>query len=256
LKTLLVIPTYNDSERLSRFLPQILSALPPHFHTLIFDDGSHEGEKTKLEAVFEENQPLWAKRNKPLELKTRKENCGKGASIQEGWSLHPDSDLFGFVDADGAVGGPEILRAEQWIRESPYEALFGSRVQMLHRTIKRSLKRHISSRVFATIVHLISNSNAYDTQCGLKFLKKTAYEKIHPHFQSKRFAFDVELTLLLQHFGIPSAELPIDWEDVPGSKVHLFRDSLLMAKEVFQIHKRVQKIPKDASPTPPPKKGS
>jgi len=37
-------------------------------------------------------------------------------------------------------------------------------------------------------------------------------------------------------------EFPVDWRDVPGSKVNLLRDSWRMAREVFRIRRRVDGI--------------
>lgn len=244
MKTLLVIPTYNDSQRLSEFLPTLLEKLPSHFEALVYDDGSCPQEKKALQELYQTSVPEWEASKKTLRLQTRTTNIGKGASIQEGWQTHcPKTDLLGFADADGAVSAQEILRAEEWLRQSPAEALFGSRISMMGRNIKRSTKRHISSRVFALLVNSIGKIGAYDTQCGLKLLKKNAYEQVSPHFHSKRFAFDVELALLLNHLKIPTCEFPVDWADIPGSKINLLKDSLKMAREVLEIKKRVDKIP-------------
>jgi hypothetical protein len=102
---------------------------------------------------------------------------------------------------------------------------------------------------------LVSNLGgvpAYDTQCGLKFLKADAYKKIAPFLQCQGFAFDVELCLLLRKFGYSISEFPVDWRDVPGSKVSLIRDSWRMALEVGRIVKRVGKLDTRFSKPPSP----
>jgi hypothetical protein len=113
---------------------------------------------------------------------------------------------------------------------------------MLGRIVERSLKRHLSGRVFATLVSIVGRVPAYDTQCGLKILRRSAFEKIRPHQQTIGFAFDVELCLLLRKFGCRIIEFPVDWSDIPGSKVNLLRDSTRMAREVFKIRHRVDGI--------------
>jgi dolichyl-phosphate beta-glucosyltransferase len=143
------------------------------------------------------------------------------------------------------VCAKEILRAEESFRDEcdkGFSALFGSRVKMLGRTVERSLKRHLSGRIFATLVSNLGGVPAYDTQCGLKFLKADAYRKIAPFMQCQSFAFDVELCLLLRKFGCPILEFPVDWSDIPGSKVRLVRDGLRMALEVIRIRRRVDAI--------------
>jgi hypothetical protein len=35
-------------------------------------------------------------------------------------------------------------------------------------------------------------------------------------------------------------EFPVDWHDVPGSKVHLLRDSFRMGREILRIRNRLR----------------
>jgi hypothetical protein len=113
---------------------------------------------------------------------------------------------------------------------------------MLGRSIQRRVIRHYTGRIFATLVSTVAQVPAYDTQCGLKILTASAFERISPFAQSLGFAFDVELLLLLLKTGQRVVEFPIDWEDVAGSKVHLLRDSTRMAREVFHIRRRVEAL--------------
>jgi glycosyltransferase involved in cell wall biosynthesis len=243
LKTHLAIPHYNDTERLESCLEALQRGLPERFSILVSDDGSTPHEREGLEALIHAVQqkqsgggpvfldPLFTLRN-----------TGKGGAILRGWDHAGDADLLAFADADGAVSASEILRAENFFRSpeaATIDALFASRVKMLGRTVERSLKRHLSGRVFATLVSIVGRVPAYDTQCGLKILRRSAFEKIRPHQQTIGFAFDVELCLLLRKFGCRIIELPVDWSDIPGSKVSLLRDSSRMAREVFKIRHRV-----------------
>ena len=113
---------------------------------------------------------------------------------------------------------------------------------MMGRSIQRSLYRHLTGRIFATLVSEIGGIPAYDTQCGFKILKTEAYQKIRPYLETLGFAFDVELALLLNKLGKRIIEFPIDWHDVPGSKVSMIRDSISMALEVLKIRDRVRAI--------------
>jgi hypothetical protein len=162
--------------------------------------------------------------------------------VLRGWDVAAGAEVLAFADADGAVGVDEIVRAEVSFRSGDYDALFANRVKMLGRSVERSLKRHLSGRVFATLVSNVAQVQAYDTQCGLKMLRRAAFEKIRPHQETVGFAFDVELCLLLLKFGFRVIEFPVDWRDVPGSKVSLVRDSWRMAREVFRIRRRVEGI--------------
>lgn len=249
-KTLLVIPHYNDADRLEPFLKNLVEVLPSHFSILVSDDGSASGQRERLNQVIGKyTSPGSANGPSILPPLFVENNTGKGGAVRRGWDYGLGGEvcefsLLAFADADGAVSATEIVRAERHVRQNDQQidALFGSRVKMLGRTVTRSLKRHLSGRIFATLVSWLGNVPAYDTQCGLKILKTDTYRKIRLRMQTLGFAFDVELCLLLQAAGIRMIEFPIDWHDVPGSKVRLIRDSILMGIEVVRISRCVKSI--------------
>jgi glycosyltransferase involved in cell wall biosynthesis len=242
MKTTLVIPNYNDASRLGPFLGDLSRELPGHFEILVSDDGSRPEEREALRRVVRDALAGWSGAAILLDPLFVDKNTGKGGAVMRGWDAAVEADLVAFADADGAVGAGEIVRAEAYFRETDYDALFATRVKMLGRRVERSLKRHLSGRVFATLVSNVARIPAYDTQCGLKILRRGALEKIRPYQETVGFAFDVELCLLLLKFGFRVIEFPVDWRDVPGSKVSLLRDSWRMAREVFRIRRRVEGI--------------
>jgi dolichyl-phosphate beta-glucosyltransferase len=244
-RTILVIPLYNDTERLEPFLKDLARILPPHFSILVSDDGSTAIQQKRLHQIIDRYAPESAKGGPTiLPPGIVSVNSGKGAAVRRGWDYGEAHGFMflAFADADGAVSAKELAHAEQHIRNNhqQIDALFGSRVKMLGRSVTRSLKRHLSGRIFATLVSLLGNLPAYDTQCGLKILKAESYRGIQSLLQTPGFAFDVELCFLLQKSGCRVSEFPVDWHDVPGSKVSLLRDPLRMAFEVAKISRRVK----------------
>jgi dolichyl-phosphate beta-glucosyltransferase len=240
-RTLLVIPHFRDTARFEPFLDQLMAVLPSSFAVLVSDDGSGPTEVKRLRSLISR------KRVSPgqdaltlLDPLLHECNTGKGAAVIRGWQVGREYSLLAFADADGAVSASEILRAEQYFRsQGGYDALLGSRIKMLGRSIRRNPLRHVSGRIFATLVSLVSGLPAYDTQCGFKILTQQAFERVHPHLVSSGFAFDVELCLLLLKTGQVVVEFPLDWSDVPGSKLRLLPDSIKMATEVFRIRRRI-----------------
>ena len=244
-RTLLVIPHYRDSDRLRPFLRELIAGLPARFSILVSEDGSGEEEASCLRALLKEaSATAPAEGPELLPPLMHQPNTGKGGAVIRGWDQGREGfSLLAFADADGAVGVSEILRAEARMREPDApQALFGSRIKMLGRTIRRSLRRHLAGRVFATLVSMAAGVPAYDTQCGLKILTPEAFRAVRPFLQSRGFAFDVELLLLLRKKGFSVHEFPVDWEDVSGSKVSLLRDSVRMAAEVFRIRHRIARL--------------
>ena len=245
IHTLLTIPNYKDSKRLVAFLEGLIQSLPDHYSILVSDDGSGESEIRKLKAIIQDLQKnSLAGGPVILDPLLHSPNTGKGGAVIRGWSRGAEYSLLAFADADGAVSPEEILRAEISMRtvNKDVDALFGSRVKMLGRIIQRTPVRHITGRVFATLVSLVSGLGAYDTQCGLKIIRTEAFQKIKPHLKCVGFAFDVEVCMLLLKTGHSVVEFPVDWRDIDGSKVNLLKDSIKMGLEVFKIRRRVSKI--------------
>lgn len=240
----LVIPSFNDAERLTRFLPNLCATLreaPLRVFVQVVDDGSAPAELAALAELIARVQSEFPGLQPLISLP---QNQGKGAAILRGWEAATDADWLGFVDADGAVSEREVRRLIEALgaHPDPRITLFASRVKMRGRTVQRSMKRHLLGRLFATLVGVALDPGVYDSQCGGKFVSRAAYTCLAPWFQEKQFAFDIELLALLNHFNFPVEEVPVDWFDVPGSKVHLLRDSLRMACAVRSIRARLRKM--------------
>jgi hypothetical protein len=108
--------------------------------------------------------------------------------------------------------------------------VFGARVRLLGRSVRRSPIRHYLGRAFSTAASLALGVGVYDTQCGSKLFR--ASREIMSLFQtpfSSRWIFDVEIVARLaaarRGTGRPQVdelvyEFPLhEWRDVAGSKV-------------------------------------
>jgi dolichyl-phosphate beta-glucosyltransferase len=232
MRCLLVIPAFRESERLPPFLRELLATV--RCDVLVVDDGSgppHAGRVRDLAASL-----ACANLLPPVCLGR---NLGKGGAIRAGWEKCAGYDWLGFVDADGAVSPAEVRRVlELAAGADSVDALFGSRVKMLGRRIERSAVRHCIGRIFASIVAATITPEVYDSQCGLKFIRTAAYDRIAPMLREDGFAFDVELLAALLDSGARVVEVPIDWSDQPGSKVSLLGDSLRMLRAVRRIQRQ------------------
>jgi dolichyl-phosphate beta-glucosyltransferase len=109
---------------------------------------------------------------------------------------------------------------------------------MLGACVDRRVIRHYTGRVFATWVAFLTGVGSYDSQCGLKVIRSLAFAAIEDNLRETRFVFDVELALLLLQRGFKIREVPINWREVPGSKVSLLKDSIRMFSGILRIRKR------------------
>ena len=232
----LVVPAYRESRRLPHFLPHLAETLIERFPSAriqVVDDGSGPEEQAETSRQIGSLRKKFSNLLQPLLLP---HNVGKGGAILAAWDKNPGLDYLAFVDADGAISPDEVCRLASLLPASGTErALFASRIRMLGRKVDRKYIRHYVGRLFATCIGGLLNAEVYDSQCGLKFIPATAYSRIRPWLEGRRFAFDLELLATLRHIACPIEEVPIHWHDVAGSKVSLGRDSVRMLCSAWSI---------------------
>lgn len=239
---LLAIPAYNEGQRLGPYLDQLLPALGQAalgVDVLVVDDGSRPEEAGAMRRAVDgmrERHPF-------LRPMLRVEpNQGKGGAVYAAWRQEREAVWLAFVDADGAIPPSEVVRLVRLVADSgdPGLCAMAARVKMLGRDVRRHLHRHLIGRVFATLVHLLTGTGAYDTQCGFKIVPRERFARLGPRLRETRYCFDVELICQLERDGARIVEVPIDWYDKPGSKVRLGRDSLDMALALLRIRRRLR----------------
>jgi cellulose synthase/poly-beta-1,6-N-acetylglucosamine synthase-like glycosyltransferase len=159
---------------------------------------------------------------------------GKGGALIEGLKLASLGNLIGYVDADGAT--PPQAFHELVKRMDEADCVIGSRWvpgAVLHQ--EQSRKRQVASRIFHMFVQCLFWMNIRDTQCGAKVMRREAVEKIHSNLRIADMAFDINLLYSLKHAGYRILEVPTEWTDQAGSKVTLFRTSLVMLLSAIRI---------------------
>lgn len=243
----LVVPCYHESARCGKFLSDLRDATgstPWKVTIQVVDDGSGPEEARALAEVVEGTRSGMGGFHfaEPLLLP---HNLGKGGAVYAGWNTAPPSATWlGFIDADGATPARELQRMVETAAAAhdAVDGLLASRVKMLGRTVHRTAKRHIVGRVYATLSSVLTGFSVYDSQCGCKIFRAACIRKIQPHLTETGFGFDMELLTLLSRAGARLVEFPVDWEDIPGSKVRLFRDSVRMFASLWRLRAKLRKL--------------
>lgn len=235
----LVVPCFHESSRIGAFLPELCAQMDAlgGVCVVVVEDGSSPEEQARMTTLIDGWRKRYACLRPGLLLA---KNVGKGGAVYEGWRNAVGADWLGFVDADGSCPPDEVARLIRLAREqaTPQVALIASRIRMLGRKVHRDLKRHIMGRIYADLVAELMHIPLHDSQCGLKLIPAAAYADIEPRLHLKGFAFDVELLASLLDAGWTVEEIPIDWFEVPGGKIKLLRDSLRMARDLWEVHYR------------------
>ncbi len=236
-RVLLVIPAFRESRRLPAFLGPLLhtlreSGLPVVVR--VVDDGSPSPEPESLARHCRE---LSAEFPALLPLIALPANVGKGGAVYAGWFGGPESHWLGFCDADGSVSPAEMARLIRKLLAPEFAAaaLIASRLAPGARPSGRSAWRGVLSRLFSAYAGLVTGLAVRDTQCGCKFVRRTAYESVRPRLTEYRFAFDVELLARLAASGAAIREEPVVWIGKPGGSLSVLRDGFRMLGVVLRL---------------------
>ena len=236
-----VVPCYNESARLdceafAEFVRRTGVDL------LFVDDGSTDNTLELLSALVERCPSR-------IRVHALAANGGKAEAVrlglQEACGRKPK--YVAFWDADLATPLDDVLSFMQLLDGRPdIEMVFGSRINLLGRSVHRKLGRHYVGRVFATAAAFVLGMGIYDTQCGAKMFRVSDrfVQQLREPFVGC-WIFDVEMIAreIQSRRGtdLPGAETIIYeyplmvWRDVAGSKIKL-RDWFAVGANLGRIY--------------------
>jgi glycosyltransferase involved in cell wall biosynthesis len=239
--TMLVIPCYNEAKRLDGGQILAYAEAQPDVRFVFVNDGSTDGTPGILDVLV-------ARLPERLGVLHLEANAGKAEAVRRGlqYANETEADIVGFWDADLSTGLDEIARfLEVLAVRDDVEMVFGSRVNLLGRQVRRKLSRHYIGRVFATTASWALHLPIYDTQCGAKMFRVT--DELRSVLESpfmSRWIFDVEMIARFiegrRGTDKPAVdtiiyEIPLmAWYDVAGSKLRP-RDLFVVAGDMVRI---------------------
>jgi len=230
----IVIPAYNESDRLGAPLRNVLTYLDTngkYAEVLVVDDGSSDDTSDIARAAFAEFPAI---RSQVLRYE---QNRGKGFAVKTGLQ-NASADFALFSDADLSTPIEETPKLIDPIREDEFDVTFGSRA--LDRSLigtHQPWQREQGGKVMNFIIRTMSGLNFSDTQCGFKAFNLVKFRPLLDLMRVDRFGFDVEFLFVAQRNGLRLAEIPVRWNDVAGSKVSVLRDTRRMIDELRLIRK-------------------
>lgn len=238
MKTIVVVPCYNESKRLRQedFLAYVQHH--PDVAFLFANDGSRDNTLEVLQQ--------FTARHERLLLFDIQPNGGKAEAVRKGM-LHAAQqyrpEYIAFWDADLATPLDEIEPMVQWA-DKGYDIVTGLRLMRLGAKVRRKSSRHYLGRCFATTASIMLHLPVYDTQCGAKLFRTSVVEQIFVEPFITRWLFDVEiLARYKQCFGKERAiekiyEFPLfQWQDIDGSQLKS-RDFFKAPVELLKIKRK------------------
>lgn len=227
-----IVPAYNEEKRIGDSLDSIFAYLQAQafgYEIIVVDDGSQDQTARVVESRIRglDNARLIA----------YQPNRGKGYAVRQGM-LASKGDVALFTDADLSTPVTEIKVALGHLRNG-FDVVIGSRAIVGSEIARyQPLYRRIGSRVFNVLrdgLVGVGISRFKDTQCGFKAFRGSVARDLFGRLRVDGFMFDVEMLYVALKQGYRIHEMPVHWQDVPGSKLRLVRDTARMFKDLAMI---------------------
>jgi glycosyltransferase involved in cell wall biosynthesis len=226
----LVIPAYNEAERLSsgfeRLQPFLDTIEPGSLEVIVIDDGSSDDTMHRAHEVYGHLDHA--------RFVQQPTNLGKGAALRLGIGLAHGTNVV-TIDADMAIDPLQLSLFTTSLSNS--ELVPGTRAIKGHINYDSRL-RTITGESFNYLVRLYTRTSMRDTQCGCKGFQLGPARVLALLAIIDGFAFDVEILYLASQLGLSVRPLLVTWQDIGGSSVRPGRDSLAMFRDMRLIKSR------------------
>jgi len=232
-----VIPAYNERERLKRFVPGIVEYLRSKgqtFEIVVVNDGSKD-DTAQVARELSKTFPM-------LRLVDLQPNRGKGGAVKAGM-LEARGQYVLFTDADQSTPISEVDKLLAKMEREGYDMAIGSRSMPGARVEEPQVwYRALAGKLFGIGTKLFCIHGIYDTQCGFKAMKQEVAQKVFPQVTSNSAIFDIEMLVVATRAGYRIAEVAVQWVHDPDTRIpYNLRRAIKIWLELFRIN-RAQKV--------------
>lgn len=205
--SLVIIPTFNESENIERMVRKVFSLGYP-FHLLIVDDGSPDGTASIVKQLMTEFEGR-------LFIEERKGKLGLGTAYIHGfeWALARKYEFIFEMDCDFSHNPDDLVRLREACVQGA-DLSIGSRY-IKNGKIENWPQGRVLMSYFASVyVRIVLWLPIHDTTAGFKCYKRKVLERIN--FDDIKFigyAFQIEMKYTAYKLGFKLKEVPITFTD-------------------------------------------
>jgi dolichol-phosphate mannosyltransferase len=227
MKTLIVIPTYNECENIEKIVTQIFN-LGLDIHVLVVDDGSPDGTGDIVDAM--------QKKDSRVHLIRRPGKTGLGTAYVRGFrfAIEHGYELVFEMDADFSHDTNDIPRFLKAIPD--YDLVLGSRylngVSVVNWPLSRLILSYCASLYTRTITRLPVKDPTGGFKCfRIEVLKAIDLDRV----KSGGYSFQIEMTYKAWKKGFRIKEIPIIFADRTGGSSKMSKK--IVWEAVFMVWK-------------------
>ena len=205
MRTIVVIPTYNELENLPEIVARLRASVPSA-HVLVVDDDSPDGTGDLADGL--------ARRDSTVHVLHRTEKQGLGAAYRAGfaWALSGGYEVIVEMDADGSHRPEELPRLLDSLADA--DVAVGSRWVPGGRVIDWPLRRELLSRGGSLYARIALGLGQRDVTGGYRAYRASAliaaeYDTV----ESQGYCFQIEMLWRCVDAAQRVAEVPITFAE-------------------------------------------
>lgn len=220
MKTIIVIPTYNEAENIEKLINKIFSLQIDGLEILIVDDNSPDGTADIVSGL----QTPTTK----LHLIKRSGKLGLGSAYIAGFkkALELGADYIFEMDADFSHDPEDIPRMLEMTKQA--DLIIGSRKIKGGRVIGWGFTRKFMSNGAMWFSRLLLGLKPMDVTAGFRCFRSQVLKSIEiDTIKSNGYAFQEELLYRTQKAGFKIAEVPVIFIDRQEGKSKLSKKDII-----------------------------
>jgi len=185
LKTLVIMPTYNEAENIGTIAGHLLATVP-EVSLLIVDDNSPDGTGKIADAMATENPRVHVLH------RTEKNGLGPAYLAGFGWGFEHDFDYLVEMDADGSHRAEDLIRM---LAVAPNNDLvIGSRWVRGGKVVNWPLSRQLISRTGNIYARVLLGAGIRDITAGFRVFRASFLKSLDLNaVASAGYSFQVEM---------------------------------------------------------------
>lgn len=224
----IIIPCYNEQDRLPSTLKRVVEYLSSSTHTefeiLVIDNGSTDNTKKIVEEM--------SVYHPEIRLMSHK-SYGKGWAVKQGM-MEAKGEYRLFMDADNSTDISHLETMLPYLQQGYGIVISSRRIVGAVITKPQPWHRQILGNIFAGTVRIIVPLGIKDTQNGFKLFTAKVADDIFPRQSMYFWAFDIEILAIAKKRGYKIKEVPITWKNDDQSRMN-FKGMMRMLFEVINI---------------------
>jgi dolichol-phosphate mannosyltransferase len=199
----ILIPAYNEETNIAATIEEtvkVLEAFNPSYEIIVIDDGSQDRTCQKVADIISSG-------NNKVQIQSYFPNRGKGYALKYGTD-HANGNLILFLDADLDLHPSQLIEMYKIMQENNADVVIGSKMHKDSMTSYPFFRKILSSSYYL-IIKILFRLKVKDTQTGIKLFRQDVLKKCISQVIVKRYAFDLELLVIINRKGYRIFEAPV-----------------------------------------------